>query len=186
MLLRPACTDSVPPLSRSHICSVFISNGNQKMKSHPQSSDLPGSRAPLLPNHVALRTVHRSRATGRDSGVANHESSFTRHSSLVTQHCCFLISTAAIRNRRNPLKQHAKCFSNRSIRAGLGARFARGSHAAHHQPQSAARRFLIATRPGLEIRPTRSQQTRTIFLIASFSGCLSYARHLATQQSGTS
>lgn len=43
--------------------------------------------------------------------------------------------------------------------------------------------FLIASRQLLEIRLTRSQQTRKLFLIGGFSACLADGTPLATQRS---
>jgi len=120
MLFRPACTDSAPSLSCFHISSVLISNGNQKMKSHSQSRDLPRRPAPLPPARLGLRAVQASRTTNLDSRFTNHESGFTHHPSVVTRPCPFLISS----------------------------------------------------RPVLKIDPTRSQQKRKLFLIASFFAVL--------------
>jgi hypothetical protein len=149
------------------------------MKLHSKSRDLAERPAPLLPAHVALRSIHESPAAGRDSRPANHASDFTHHSPLVTHHCPFLIGTSAIKNRCIPLKQHAMAFSNRSKYSSLRAHLSRLLRAAHHQAQPAALRFLIATRRKLEMELTRSQQTRKVFLIATFSGTLAYPLHLA-------
>src|SRR5271156_521849 len=73
-----------------------------------------------------------------------------------------------IRNPRIPLKPHAMFFSNRSKIACLRAHFAQVSRTTNHQSRYAGA-FLIASRQLLEIRLTRSQQTRKLFLIASFS-----------------
>jgi hypothetical protein len=96
----------------------------------------------------------------------------------------FLIGRTAIRIARNSPENNALNFSNRSKIACFGAHFA-----AHNRPfttqESVVLRshpdfpqFLIATRPGLEIELTPSQQTRKHFLIASFSAISAAAPHL--------
>jgi len=96
-----------------------------------------------------------------------------------TFHCHFLIGSTAIKNSRIPLKQHAMFFSNRPRIACLRARLSRVLHSTNHQPRRTTRAFLIATQI-LEIELTRSQQTRKLFLIATFYGCLANASHLAS------
>jgi hypothetical protein len=95
-----------------------------------------------------------------------------------------LIGSTAIKIARNSPENNALNFSNRSKRASLRPPFShvlrpeihdsRGTHHAsrstNHQPLLTNHAFLIATRPELKIKPTRSQQTRKLFLIATFSG----------------
>ena len=96
----------------------------------------------------------------------------------------FLIDFAAIRNARNFHKNNALAFSKRLKFARSGAvssqyqppvtnheAFLASSHARFSQ-------LLIATQI-LEIKPTRSQQTRKHFLIATFSGNSAPAPHLS-------
>jgi hypothetical protein len=104
--------------------------------------------------------------------------SFTYHSSLATQHCNSLIGSSAIRNRRNPLKQHVMSFSNRSRISCLRAPFVHVLYSTTDQLHRTSHPFLISSAPGLENELTRSQQTRKYFLIASFSTCLAHASHL--------
>jgi hypothetical protein len=89
--------------------------------------------------------------------------------------CAILIGSTAIRNLRIPLKPHDMFFSNRSKIACLRARFAHVSRTSNHQSPCTTRAFLIASRQLLEIELTNSQQTRKLFLIASFSAVLSAA-----------
>ncbi len=103
----------------------------------------------------------------------------------------FLIDSTAIRDARNSPENNTLNFSNRSKIACFSAHFA-----PHNSPittqQSVALRlhpyfpqFLIASRPGLEIELTPSQQTRNHFLIASFSGISAPAPHLNTEIHGS-
>ena len=82
-LFRPACTNSVRLFSCFHITSVLISNGNQNMKSHSQSRDLPDRPAQLRPAGLPPLVVHELRATGRESKFTNHESGFASSHSLT-------------------------------------------------------------------------------------------------------
>jgi hypothetical protein len=96
--------------------------------------------------------------------------------------CAILIGSTAIKNPRIPLKPHAMFFSesrysaihpeNRRRRfegSDPQARFAHVSRTTNRQSHFTTRAFLIATRPELKIELTRSQQTRKLFLIATFS-----------------
>jgi hypothetical protein len=158
---------------------MLISNGNQKMKMHSRSRDLPGRPAPLPPARLGLSVVCKSPVAGCEQRSIDHASLLTNHYSRITQ---FLIGCAPIKNRRIPLKLHAMFFSNRSKRACLRTRFSSVLHVTDHDSQLSTRAFLIATQL-LEIRRTCSQQTRKLFLIATFFRCLAYPRHLAARQS---
>jgi hypothetical protein len=97
--------------------------------------------------------------------------------------CAILIGSTVIRNPRIPLKPHAMFFSNRSKIASLRTRFAHVSRATNHQSHRTACAFLIATQL-LEIELTSSQQTRKLFLIATFSAILGWRREFANQEIG--
>jgi hypothetical protein len=101
-------------------------------------------------------------------------SSLTRHPSPGTQHCLFLIGSAAIKNPRIPLKPHAKFFSNRSKIASLRTHFAplASRLSNHFSPQP---KFLIGSRQLLEFDLTHSQLTRTHFLTGGFSALFSFS-----------
>ncbi len=96
--------------------------------------------------------------------------------------CAILIGSTAIRNLRIPLKPHDMFFSNRSKRACLRSRLAQVSHTMNRQSHHTTRAFLIATQL-LEIELTSSQQTRKLFLIASFCVHFANATGLATGHS---
>jgi len=95
----------------------------------------------------------------------------------------FLIGRSAIKNARNSPEINALDFSNRPIKACLRAPFPRvsrpkyhhlpetyrGSLITNHQSLLTNHAFLIASRQILKIRLTPTQQTRKLFLIASFS-----------------
>jgi glucokinase len=94
-----------------------------------------------------------------------------------------LIGSAPIKNARNSLENNALNFSNRLKMACFGARFLHvlrsknhhspvtyhAARSTNHQSLLTNRAFLIASRQILKIRLTRSQQTRKLFLVASFS-----------------
>ena len=115
-----------------------------------------------------------SRSTGRESRHSDREPHFTEDASLFANHYSaitrFLIGPAAIRNARNSSAISAMCKSNRSRTACLWARFSRVLHSTDHRSRRTTRTSLIASRQLLEIHLTCSQQTRKVFLIASFSG----------------
>jgi len=130
--------------------------------------------------------------TSKASRSRHHRGASPTHpASPVTSHCDFLIDSTAIRNARNSPEINTLNFSNRSKIACFSAHFA-----PHNPPittqQSVVLRlhpyfpqFLIASRPGLEIELTPSQQTRKHFLIASFSGISAPAPHLNTEIRGS-
>ncbi len=108
--------------------------------------------------------------SGRRVAAAKVPGAYTRitaHSVNVGAQCAILIGSTAIRNPRIPLKSHAMFFSNRSKIACLRARFAHVSRATNRRSHHTTRAFLIATQL-LEIELTSSQQTRKLFLIATF------------------
>jgi hypothetical protein len=154
------------------------------MKSHSQSRH--SSRRPALLSTGSLLSpaVRGSRATGHESQISNREPRFTDRASLITNHYSpithFLIGSSAIRNVRNSSAIITKCVSNRSKSGCLRARFSHVLRSTNHESQRTTHAFLIATRQILEIHLTRSQQTRKLFLIATFSRCLAHALHLAT------
>jgi hypothetical protein len=57
------------------------------------------------------------------------------------------------------------------------------SRLTNHQSLFTSHAFLISSRPGLEIELTRSQQTRKLFLISSFSALSALAPHLTNRGS---
>jgi hypothetical protein len=85
-----------------------------------------------------------------------------------TPHCDFLIDSTAIRNARNSPANNIITFSNRQQFACLRAHFAllASLRSNHFSPLAA---FLIATGPELKFHVTHSQETRKLFLIATFS-----------------
>jgi len=84
----------------------------------------------------------------------------------------FLIDAAAIRNARNSPANNIITFSNRRKFAPLRAHFALLTSLLTNRV-SPLPRFLIASAPGLEFHVTHSQETRKLFLIASFSALFS-------------
>jgi len=96
--------------------------------------------------------------------------------------CAILTGSTAIRNLRIPLKQHGMFFSNRR-KLHVCARFAHVSRTTNRQSHYTARAFLIATQL-LEIELISSQQTRKLFLIASFSAVLGWRRKFANEEIG--
>ena len=116
--------------------------------------------------------------TSPASRTQNRGTTLTRHSSLVPQRL-FLIGSNAIRNLRIPLKQHAIFFPNRSRIACSRAPFSRVLRATNHVLRRTTHASLIASRQLLEIELTSSQQTRKLFLIASFSARSAHASRLA-------
>jgi hypothetical protein len=106
------------------------------------------------------------------------------HSSPVTQHRGFLIGSTAIKNARNYPKNNIMTFSNWSRIACLRAHFALpASLPTNHF--SAPAEFLIATGPELKFDVTHSQETRKLFLIATFSPVFSgFARTAGPRSTG--
>ena len=128
--------------------------------------------------------VHAARAsTARATALPS-----TRH---------LLIGRTAIRIARNSPENNALNFSNRPKRACLRAPFSHvlrsknhdspvtchASRFTDHQSLLTNHAFLIATRPELKIELTHSQQTRKLFLIATFSAISAPAPRLANQVS---
>jgi hypothetical protein len=142
------------------------------MKSHSQSRNLSGRPTPLTPAQLGLPAVYASQATGCELRLTNHASLLSNQNPLNTQ---FLSDSTAMRDCRNPLKPHPLFFSNRSKIGCLRACFAGVLHEANRPSQLTAPAFRIATEE-LEIRLTCSQQTRKLFLIASFFA-VSHLRH---------
>jgi len=143
------------------------------------------SHSPLATSHcISNQPVFRKLQTARppfrrDVQTTDHESHVvTNHDSRIANGCSprapFLIGSSAIRNARNSLAINAQSISNRSKNACLHARFSHVSRT-NHQPHRAIDATLIASRQLLEFRLTCSQQTRKLFLIASFSACLARA-----------
>jgi len=113
-LFRAPCTNSVPLFSCFQMTLVLISNGNQKMKLHPQSRGLRGGAASFPPARLGLRAVQASRTANLYSRLRNNDSRFTHHSSRTARHCDFLIASRPnIRNPSNWLTINEKAFSNR-------------------------------------------------------------------------
>jgi hypothetical protein len=150
------------------------------MKSHSNSRHTRRRPVAIILNarHRRARIAHSNKRPRQQhvGSVAILSSLFTHHSSRV------LIGSAAIRIARNPTDYNAKPFSNRSKRACLCALFAHVLQSASHHSRLTTPAFLIASET-LEIDLICSQQTRKLFLFASFSGFLAHAAHLTTHQS---
>ena len=153
------------------------------------SGPIPPRGPPLslhLPHLNDCVIISRALISSRQGGYMVHAAhAAAARATVPSSTRQFLIGRTAIRIARNSPENNAVNFSNRSKRACFGARFAPHNSPITTQKSAIASshprfpQFLIATQI-LEIELTRSQQTRKLFLIATFYGCLANASHLAS------
>jgi hypothetical protein len=133
------------------------------------------ARGRALGDGVSGCSVAAAKVPGAYARITAH--SVNVGAQRASARCAILIGSTAIRNLRIPLKRREMFFSNRSKIACLRAPFAHVSRTTNLRSRCTTRAFLIATQL-LEIELTRSQQTRKLFLIATFSAVLSGAMRM--------
>jgi hypothetical protein len=148
----PQCTHSTVRIFSNNVLPCPVVRLQNSRTAHGMNQ--PPFRSPLV------RTATQPNST--------HRLAHPNHNSPLSP---FLIGSSAIRNARKCPAITAKSISNRSKNACLCSRFSHISRTTHQQPHRTSNASLIATQI-LEIHLTRSQQTRKLFLIATFSGCL--------------
>jgi hypothetical protein len=139
LVLYQFCTASVPTPSCFPLPSVLTSNGNQIMKSQPQSRN--SRRYPASPTRIdeVLSAIHASQK-------ANHARPYSHHSSLATRHCP--IQSLAKHNRKpvqlieNKQQQLKSIASFCRVFRGNAADF-QPPRPRHHSPRITTHQSLI-------------------------------------------
>ena len=153
----------MPPKCTHSIVRIFSHNVLPCPVVHQQNS-----RTTHGMNQPPFRSSQVRNATHPNS---KHHLAHSNHNSRLTP---FLIDSSAIRSVHNSSLISGKSYSDRSKNACLCARFSHVLHSTDRQPHRTSHALLIATQI-LDIHLTCSQQTRKLFLIATFFDCLAHA-----------